>query len=516
MTNKYQKIFVVVTFLIICYFPIFLHLDALTIRMWDESFPAVYALEMAHDNNWMITGFGSIPDDFYPGIKSLSLIYVKPLMLIWLQAISIKFLGDNELAVRLPVAIASYLTVIFLFYFGVKYLKSWKIGFLSGIILISTNGYIENHVARTGDVDGMLILWITVCLLSYFLFLHAEPEKRNRYFFITVIALTLAGLTKGIAALLPLPALFIYTLLQHKLHILLQWRKFYLGVLLFLVVVGGYYLLREHYQPGYLQTVYEHDIVRYSQTHDGHTGEFFMYFKNLITRRNYCQQGYFLREQLYTPWCLLLPICFILGLLYKEKLLRNLSIFCGIYIIIYLLVISFSQTKLDWYTAPIFPFTALLLAMGFHQIYNAVLNYFQLSSLTKKFVVFILLIFSFIALPYKQIISKVYFPKDKGWGWGDLLYGDYLRKITKEGIHLNKFQVIHTGYNGHLVFYAEAMNYQGKQIQLRKINDEFQVGDIVVTCQAETRMALEKKYNLKWLDVEQYCITYQVEGKKDD
>ncbi|UOQ78563.1 hypothetical protein MUN84_08455 [Hymenobacter sp. 5516J-16] len=62
------------------------------IYLWDESRVAVNAAEMALNNNWLVAHFEGQPD----------LWNTKPPLLLWLQVLSIKLFGFNEVAIRLP------------------------------------------------------------------------------------------------------------------------------------------------------------------------------------------------------------------------------------------------------------------------------------------------------------------------------------------------------------------------------------------------------------------------------
>ena len=126
--------------MVFLYMPIFGHLDTLPLRIWDESRLAINAYEMLNDKNHLVTHFEGKPDMWN----------TKPPFMIWCQVFCMKLLGVNELAVRLPSAIAAFLTCLVLLFFSQWYLKSFWFGFIAVFILISAQGFISLHGTRTG------------------------------------------------------------------------------------------------------------------------------------------------------------------------------------------------------------------------------------------------------------------------------------------------------------------------------------------------------------------------------
>ena len=88
---------------LIVYFPIFGHLDALPIRIWDEARLANNALEMSNDGDYIVTHFDGSPDMWN----------TKPPLMIWCQVGFIKLLGEDVLPIRLPAAISAFFVVVF-------------------------------------------------------------------------------------------------------------------------------------------------------------------------------------------------------------------------------------------------------------------------------------------------------------------------------------------------------------------------------------------------------------------
>src|SRR5689334_14395855 len=98
---------VLLIFLILCYFSIFLRLTSYPLLMWDESRLAENAFEMLKSKNLIVPTYEGAPDMWN----------TKPPMAVWIMTLFMKFFGYSDLTVRLPSAIAAFLTALFIFQF---------------------------------------------------------------------------------------------------------------------------------------------------------------------------------------------------------------------------------------------------------------------------------------------------------------------------------------------------------------------------------------------------------------
>ncbi len=191
MHNRHIAIIFIALFALACYFPLFFHLDHMSLRQWDESRRGVNAYEMLNNGNLLVTYFDGQPDMWG----------TKPPLLIWCQAFFMKMIGPNEIAIRLPSALAGLFTILMMILFSWRVLKRPVVGFLAGLVLLTTKGYVINgHVARSGDFDALLTLWETGYLLSFFTFLIKDDTgQKRKLLYLTAGFVALAGLTKGVA-----------------------------------------------------------------------------------------------------------------------------------------------------------------------------------------------------------------------------------------------------------------------------------------------------------------------------
>ena len=421
----------------LAYFPLFLHLDTLSLSIWDEARRACNAFEMTQNGNWLVTHFDGKPEMWG----------TKPPFLIWMQATLMKVIGYNELAVRLPSALAGLALVGVFMHFGIRTMKSWALGVAAIFVLLTTDGFVDFHVTRTGDFDALLSLWLSLYLLSFYRYTQGnDADQRRKYLYYTVLFVGLATFTKGIAGLFFLPSLFVFALLERQLLPTLTNKHTYFGIAAFLIFILGFYFLREAYNPGYLKAVWENELGgRYVNALEGNEQPFWFYFKLIASKE-------------FLPWLWWLPLGLFLGFTGTKKE-RSLTSLLLVNSILFLLIISNAGTKHAWYNAPVYPSLALICALGISKIYTQLNNQLTVRPNLKTFigVVFFLAIFGY---PYANIIEKVHWPKPQ---YGEKhSYANYMRSHTS----LDHCRVGNINYNANNNFYVHTLKAQGKDINM--------------------------------------------------
>lgn len=457
-------------FALIIYFPIFLHLDTLPIGIWDEARLVHSTMEMIHNHKCLIPYFEGQIDTWY----------TKPPLMIWFQGMCVKMIGAKELAFRLPSAIAAVCTCMALMGYCQRYLNCYRLGIITSAVLVTTPGYIALHVTRTCDYDSLLILWMVVYALAFFRYTQTENPKWLYVFF---IVLSLGALTKGIAALLPLPGIVVYSFLSHKVASFLKDKHSYFGLGGFLLLVGGYYIVRESLTPGYLALVWQNEGGgRFFQVIEEHRGGFDWYI-DLINKHH------------YHYWQLGIPLGLYIGFADKNPHLRKLTLFTFCFCFCYFLLISLAKTKLSWYDSPLYPFFALWTAIAIQHFFQVIRESTNLNQgLRYNYLAYLLLILLFVS-PYCSIISQVYFPvynqrAKEEYGY-EIVY--WLRNHEKAD--LSKHVLLYDGYAPQISCYAYYI------IPIRtKSTAQISIGDIVIMQQAPLKQYLEEKFVLEKIE----------------
>ncbi len=461
--------------IIVSIVPLFYNLGDPVLAIWDESRNAVNSYEMMKSGNPIVTSFNGEPDMWN----------TKPPLLQWLQVLSMKVFGTNEWALRFPSALSALLVGFLLLWFTKRFINSYTLGLVSVFVLYTSTGYINAHAVRTADFDSILVLFTTAA--SFFLFLATETEessKKKRLILGFFIFITLAALTKGIAAFIMGPAYLVYLLYRRELFNWVKNPNFWIGSVILVVVVGGYYFLRNYMNPEYLQTMIENEISgRYTETLEENKAPFSFYIRLLYQMR-------------FQSWYYLVPAGIILGFLTRDTRLKRLLGYLILLTVTYLLVISKGETKLMWYDLPIFPFISLMAGIFFY----VVMNLIRYSGLFKKNLVFRLLpvfiILSFFTAPYFTIFKQNrsdYLPYQDS---ETHKISHVLREIEKDNIQLqNDITILYNGQFQHFLFYVYQLREEGLGIDFREA-DNLQSGKTYMIYQQEVMAAVENNYKI--------------------
>lgn len=480
----------------VAYCTLFYQLGARPVAMWDESRLATNAAEMLRNGNWLVTHFGGRPD----------LWNTKPPLLIWAQALLFQLLGFTPLALRLPSALAALGTVALLAWFADRVLRAPLLGLCSALVLLTTSGYIDWHVTRSGDYDSLLVLLVTWYSLSYFRYLE---EGRRALLWQTGLGLALAVLTKGVASALVLPCLLLYTLLTGRLPWLLRQRAAYAALAGVLLVAGGYYGLRELAAPGYLEAVYQNELGGRLLVDQAAVGEttWTWYLDQLIT------------DELL-PWLYLLPVG-LLGLLWpgQPPLYRRLALFIGLFVGCFLAVLSAAATKYFWYEAPLYPFCALLAGAGLALLAELLLvRLLRLSGPRARWALpaLVVLLAGVLYGPLGFILDETEQLYTTRFDEPDLQFGRYLALQAENNAALTRYYLLSEGkYNATAVFYRTVMAAEHGHLvrpRLSRHLKSFRPAEVVVVCNPVMRAALDSAYVTQVLYEAESCATLQIQA----
>lgn len=464
-TNNWKYILLA----LLMYMPIFGNLDVLPIRDYDEGRITINAYEMHKNGDWIVTHYNHSPEMWN----------TKPPLLMWMQVVLIKLIGFNEIAMRLPSAFAAFFTCLALLIFCVRYLKNEWLGFITVVMLITTEGYVHFHVARTGDFDALLTLFTTAGCLFFYAYCETLSRKFLYLFF---LCLTLGVLTKGIAGLLFTPALFLFALITKRVLPILKNKHFYFGLTGFVVLSIGYYLLREAYNPGYIAQVQENELGgRYLVSQGNQPFDFWFYYERLTTWQ-------------ISDRYLLIPCGLLLGLLSADPRTRKFTWFVTLLSLTYFLIVSAGKTRMEWYIAPLFPYFAIFVALFIEFIFRWLKQLNLAGNLLKRNVVPFIFLFLILIVPYKKIWAKTYTPTEAFYWDSDYYELSYFYKEAMRGrFDLNGTHLVFNGYYAHIQFYVYAMNELGVDTDLINPND-MKEGDRIITYQEELKKMIRDNY----------------------
>jgi len=137
-------------------------------------------------------------DRIVPRLNGLR-YFEKPIMGYWLHALSIKLLGTNAFAIRLPSVLAVGLSALMLFLLVRRFTGDASVAIIAASIFLTC---LEIYGVGTFCVlDSIFSMFITASVIAFlFAFMEARPGKRTAFLIVSGVACGLAFLTKGFLA----------------------------------------------------------------------------------------------------------------------------------------------------------------------------------------------------------------------------------------------------------------------------------------------------------------------------
>jgi 4-amino-4-deoxy-L-arabinose transferase-like glycosyltransferase len=314
--------------------------SALPMQLWDESRNANSGLEMSQSGNLLVTYFHGAPEHWS----------TKPPLVIWFIALFLRIGLPPLLAVRLPSILAATGGVLLAFLFCRIWLHDRVAGMFAGLTMLSAPLFVGWHAGRTGDFDTEVALFTLIYTLAFWGYVEAQGRDPSRWLAVAGVAVILSALTKGVGGVLALPGLLLYAIVRGRLVKTLGDWRLWLTLLAIAFIVGGFYGLREHFDPGYLHTVWSNEFTgRYLAVNEQHQGGPFYYVGTLATR--------------FEPGFMLLPLAAV-PFFQPDRRRRSVALICLVTSGVLIAVLSSSETKVFWYIVPAVPLLALAAGIG--------------------------------------------------------------------------------------------------------------------------------------------------------
>lgn len=314
-------------------FIFFFGLSNWDIYILDEAKNAEAAREMMASQDWIVPRFNG------------ALRYDKPPLHYYFFSLSYSIFGVNAFAARFFPALMGCV-LAFSVFFKIKSRLGEQPAFWSTLLFVSSL-----HVQmqfKLSVPDPFLIGFLTFSVFSVESWIRSGFAAKTHFRW-AMVFLALATLSKGPVA----PVLFFATLAVYFLVVPKGFRQSAkildpVAILIFLAITLPWYLAVAWVTEGdWLQEfVFHHNLNRFSKPMEGHGGPFYLTFLMIV--------GGFL------PGSFLLFRLF--SLRRKELLNDPLILLSCIFALVTLVFFSFSSTKLPNYTAPVYPFLAVMVA----------------------------------------------------------------------------------------------------------------------------------------------------------
>ena len=198
----------------------------------------------------------------------------KPILIYWLQAVSISLFGTEVWAFRLPSVLAGMGWIIGIFVFARHHI-SRDTAVAAALIAAGALGI--NMISHVATADALLNCLLSGTLLAIYHY-SQEPSKRTLY--LIYLLMGLGVLTKGpVAVAIPLLAAVPYYLSVGLTQPLLKALFFIPGWLLLLAIAAPWYIA-EYLAQGqaFIDGFFlKHNVNRFNNAMEGHDGGFFFY-----------------------------------------------------------------------------------------------------------------------------------------------------------------------------------------------------------------------------------------------
>jgi dolichyl-phosphate-mannose-protein mannosyltransferase len=317
---------------VLCGWLLFSNLGGSALLEPDEGRNAEVAREILLLNDWVTPHY-----DFIPRLD-------KPMLFFDLVALSYKIFGISEWSARLPAVLAALGCISLAYFFACRFFGRWA-ALWSALVLLTSLQFFG--FARVVMLETLLTLFVSLALCCFFLGQDEVDRGRGRIPFLLMhAAMGVATATKGpVGFLLPGAIIFFYICLTRR-WVLLRSMELPLGLPLFILTAGPWYVLAELRNPGYLQYfLWEQNVVRFASSRFNRGEPWYFFILVLIG-------GFF-------PWSMLLPSA--VSDFWKRSITCE-RLFLLLWALVPTLVFSFSSSKLAHYILPVFP--ALAITIG--------------------------------------------------------------------------------------------------------------------------------------------------------
>lgn len=214
--------------------------------------------------------------DFITTYLNGELRFDKPILIYWLQALSVSHFGLNEFAFRLPSVLMASIWITSFFYFS-RVRMSPHEALTGTVMLASAMGVVV--IGRAATADALLNALLCLTLLdAYRAFERPDASKRTIQRAYLWIGLGL--LAKGpIAILVPLATVTLFALVTGRW---LAWTRILfnpIGWLITLIVAAPWYVA-EYIAQGQAFIngfIFQHNLSRFNSTFEGHGGHWYYY-----------------------------------------------------------------------------------------------------------------------------------------------------------------------------------------------------------------------------------------------
>ncbi|HEY1661734.1 MAG TPA: glycosyltransferase family 39 protein [Verrucomicrobiae bacterium] len=281
--------------------------------------------------------------------------FEKPPLMIWLTEISEALFGVNEFAARFWTAIFAILTLPLTFLFARELSREIGAGkgdgpraggdvaaFVAVAAFFGAYQFMDD--ARILQMDIPVGFFVVLSLYAFW-----RARENARFYFLFWFALAFGLMIKSVIGLLPLPVIFLFSLLARDFRYL-KIKNFWLGLLLFFALILPWHIIESLRYGGefWHQYLFYHLLERYSSALEGNSGPLTFYLAIAF------------QEQFFF-WALAVALVYFIARSFRSKA----HLFVTVAIVFVFLFFSTAGTKLPPYILVIYPYAAMAIGIAF-------------------------------------------------------------------------------------------------------------------------------------------------------
>ena len=280
--------------------------------------------------------------------------FEKPPLFYWMNAGSMALLGKNELAVRLPTALAALGTILIVYLAG-RRLFGRRAGMLAALILGICAGH---HALGRIAITDMTLTFLLTASLALFLIAARQDDpapRKGLFYHLFYLTIALAVLTKGLIGLVFPGGIIFFHLLATRRWRLLAEMRLLTGIPLFFLVAAPWFVLVSRQNPEFARFffIHEHFDRFLTESHERNKGMWFPAAMFLL---------------LFLPWTPLLALAARRSIADRRGGRAGERLFLLLWVGIIVVFFTFSKSQLAPYLLPALPAAALLLGETFSEI----------------------------------------------------------------------------------------------------------------------------------------------------
>lgn len=314
-----------------CGFFFFWRIAAFGLIGADEPRYAQVAREMLARHDWITPTLGSIP------------WLEKPPLYYWQAILAFRVFGVSDWAARLPGAIDATFLLLAAYWFLRRFRAECA---LDGALMLATSAGVVGF-ARAASTDMPLASTFAIAMLAWFAWLETGKRTLLVLFY---VALAFATLSKGpVAPFLAAIIILFFAMSQRSWGIAHKTLSLP-GLMAFLIIGLPWFVLVQLRNPQFFRVfLLEHNLARFGTNMFHHPEPFWYYIPVTLLG--------------WVPWTVFIVaagVCSIRRL--RSPAADSLNTFLMIWVAVFVLFFSISQSKLPGYILPAIPAGVLLLA----------------------------------------------------------------------------------------------------------------------------------------------------------